>query len=95
MALTTAQALQGAALNGHLETVRLLISAGASASASNTLHSVRAQLHGPLARHLRRCGSALSCNGAQVHNAASNGHLEIVRFLLDHGGDKNAKVNFY
>ena len=89
-------ALHCAARDGHLEVARILLGRGAEVDARNHLtitiacasingHAGRSELL--LDEHLRDRGMT------PLHYAAGNGHLEVVRLLLERNAEVNAQDN--
>lgn len=101
-----ATALLVAAREGHLPVVELLVARGAGAAAATKNAStplMLAALHGRtpvVAFLLAQCPAAKSSidaingsNYSALHCAASEGHVEVVRLLLDHGADKEVTAD--
>jgi ankyrin repeat protein len=92
-----------AAVFGHEEVARYLLSKGADVNAVATNGSGYTALTGAVASGHASIAAWLADNGANVNyryangyapllTAAANGHLEIVRMLLGHGADLHARA---
>jgi uncharacterized protein len=94
-------ALHWSALNGDLETINILLYAGATTEpltrlgAYNPLHLASSRGHGAVIERLLEAGSrpgALTGTGVQpLHLAAQAGNTGAVAALLDRGADVNAR----
>jgi uncharacterized protein len=94
-------ALHWAALNADLETMNVLLHAGASTEASTRvggytpLHLASSRGHGAIVARLLEAGSkvaAVTATGVQpLHLAAQSGNAQAVTALLDRGADRDAR----
>ncbi|XP_069787505.1 ankyrin repeat and SOCS box protein 3 isoform X2 [Narcine bancroftii] len=97
-------ALHLAAKHGHLEIVRILLQAGANPDAitnENVTPLFLATEKGYIAvvRILLKYGARINgfhsaCLWSVVHQAAYQGHLEVLKFLLGKGADKESKDDY-
>jgi ankyrin repeat protein len=87
-------------LSGDVETVRLLLAAGASindqaADGMTALVLAIVKKHTPLAVYLLEQGADPNAAGtgyAALHVASATGQVEVVKSLLGHGADPNARL---
>ncbi|OQR94206.1 hypothetical protein ACHHYP_01620 [Achlya hypogyna] len=89
----TTAAMDEAAANGHLEVVRFLAE-HRSEGAVDALDLASAGGYLDVVKYLHSLGS-ISCTTAALDGAASNGHTDVVHFLLEHraeGGSRDAVV---
>ena len=94
-------ALHWAALNADLETMNVLLHAGATTEASTRvggytpLHLASSRGHGAIVARLLEAGSkvaAVTATGVQpLHLAAQSGNAQAVTALLDRGADRDAR----
>jgi len=77
--------LERAAWQGNLEIVRLLTEAGADVNSEGGRWSA------PLADARKTLCEAVFLYGPPLYAAASRGHLEVVKYLVEHGADPNGR----
>jgi ankyrin repeat protein len=95
--------LKVAAVNGHVEVVRVFLEGGADAESTNifqwnALHRAAMYGHLDVCRLLLDWGTKVDSVGwlkiSPLHYAASWGHLSVVKLLVERGADVRLK-NYY
>jgi uncharacterized protein len=82
--------LAGAAANGHLDIVKVLLEAGASVKGHHAFQYAASQGHIDIIQTLLDAGADINEDAEALTYAVINGHTETVRVLIERGVDVNA-----